>query len=103
MYYVTKILLGVQLKLLAAPGPLPRTSALQIVGNGGLDLVSEVVVAFPSEAIVCRTGLSLFRNICANDVFKTKALHEDGLRLILGCMQEHKGDKTLQVPPGSAS
>lgn len=69
----------------------------QIVDNGGLEIVSEDIVTFSSEALVCRMALSLFRNICANDVYKTKLVNEGGLRLILGCMQEHKTDKLLQV------
>ncbi|CAN0529531.1 unnamed protein product, partial [Ectocarpus sp. 8 AP-2014] len=76
---------------------LPRaTPPPQIVENGGLDLVSGAVVAFPQEAVVCRTALSLFRNISANDVLKTRLLHEGGLRLVLGCMAQHQNDKTLQ-------
>lgn len=52
---------------------------------------------YPLEVVVCRTALSLFRNISANDVLKTKLLQEGGLRLVLGCMSQHEGDKTLQV------
>ncbi|CAN0054510.1 unnamed protein product, partial [Hapterophycus canaliculatus] len=68
----------------------------QIVEKGGVDLVREAVVKFPLEATVCRTALSLFRNISANDVLKTRLLHEGGLRLVLGCMSQHKDDKALQ-------
>ena len=59
--------------------------------------MSGAVVNFPLEAMVCRTALSLFRNISANDVLKTRLLQEGGLRLVLGCMAQHKKDKTLQV------
>lgn len=52
---------------------------------------------FPLDAIVCRTALSLFRNISANDILKTRLLQEGGLRLVLGCMSQHKDDKSLQV------
>lgn len=52
---------------------------------------------FPLEEGVCRTALSLFRNISANDALKTRLLNEGGLRLVLGCMSEHKDDKALQV------
>lgn len=65
--------------------------------TGGLDLVSAAVVKFPLEVVVCRTALSIFRNISANDVLKTKLLQEGGLRLVLGCMSQHDDDKTLQV------
>lgn len=56
------------------------------------------IVAFPTEALVCRTGLSLFRNISANDALKTELLNDGALRLILGCMYQHKDDEQLQVP-----
>lgn len=65
--------------------------------KGGLELVSGAIVNFPLEAGVCRTALSLFRNISANDALKTRLLNEGGLRLVLGCMSEHKNDKALQV------
>ena len=59
--------------------------------------MSGAIVSFPLDAIVCRTALSLFRNISGNDLLKTRLLREGGLRLVLGCMSQHKGDKTLQV------
>ena len=59
--------------------------------------MSGAIVNFPLEVVVCRTALSLFRNISANDVLKTRLLQEGGLRLVLGCMSQHKGDRTLQV------
>jgi len=59
--------------------------------------VSGAIVNFPQEVVVCRTALALFRNISANDVLKTRLLQEGGLRLVLGCMSQHKDDRTLQV------
>lgn len=72
----------------------------QIVENGGLDVVSGGVVNFPLEALVCRTALSLFRNISANDMLKTRLVQDGGLRLVLACMAQHKTDRTLQVRLG---
>lgn len=85
---------------LTPPPPYPirlPPSQWQIVEKGGLELVSGAIVSFPLDAVVCRTALSLFRNISGNDLLKTRLLREGGLRLVLGCMSQHKGDKTLQV------
>ncbi|CAN0352096.1 unnamed protein product [Ascophyllum nodosum] len=80
------------LKQLAA-----NTESVKLTADqGGLDVISEAIVGFPLDVAVCRSSLSLFRNIAADDVLKTRLVNEDGLRLILGCMSQHRNDKLLQ-------